>query len=170
MTHRSIILVTLLIIVFVSNAYAAPDLQNERLTYFGLGEIKLGMTPTQVKNIGFYFTQEQIYLKGCDEVQLKINNKIEVMFEDGKITRISTTDPNILSYSGAHVGMSEQRAHEIYGSSIWLDNHKYIDGGHYLIVESSNSKYALVMGTDGKEIIELIAGFYEPAQYVEGCL
>ena len=138
-----------------SGAFAAPDLLTERLTYFGLGPIRLGLTSEQLKNAGFDFTEEPSGSEGCYEARLKTNTKILVMFEDEKVTRVSTYDSNITTHSGARVGVSEKRVRDIYGTSLVVEPHAYETNGHYMIVKSLDGKNALVMETDVKRVTQL---------------
>jgi hypothetical protein len=57
----------------------------------------------------------------------------------------------------------------MYGPRLEVTPHKYVDGGHYLTVRSSDRRYAMVMETDGSKVVFIRSGLVPAAEYVEGC-
>ena len=91
------------------------------------------------------------------------------MVEKGRIVRVETKDRRFRTASGARVGDSEATVRRIYGRRLEVTAHKYDEHGHYLIVRSTDRRYALVMETDGKKVVFIRSGVVPAAEYVEGC-
>jgi hypothetical protein len=83
--------------------------------------------------------------------------------------RVETKDRRFRTASGARVGDSEATVRRIYGRRLEVTGHKYDEKGHYLIVRSSDRRYAMVIETDGKRVVFIRSGVLPAAEYVEGC-
>ena len=153
-----------------SHCFAAVNLKGFPLTFTSLGPIHVGMSQPQLKKLGFKFTENPSGYDECVEVTLATNKKVEVMFENNKITRISAYDSSIKTQVGSMVGATESDVKKAYGLGLRVNPHKYDENGHYLVIKSLSGKYAIVFETDGVKVIAIHAGLESSAQYVEGCL
>jgi len=157
-------------LVMSFNCFATPSLKGFPLKFTGLGPIHIGMSQSQLKKLGFKFTDNISIYDECFEVALATNNNIVVMFENNKITRLSVQDPSIQTQAGSMVGATENDVKKAYGFSLKINPHKYDENGHYLVVKSSSGRYAIVFETDGVRVTDIHVGLESSAQYVEGCL
>jgi hypothetical protein len=152
-------------------AASPPALENFRLTLGGLGPIRIGMTLKEVEDAGVRIKIDNNFDPNeCAPAEVIGQRTLRLMFEEGRVSRIEIYGDHIATLSGARVGYTEEKVSQIYGRRLTVQPHKYDDLGHYMILLSTNKKYALVMETDGKVVTEFRAGFALPAQYVEGCL
>ena len=151
-----------------------PALVDGPITFFGFGPIRVGATVAAAsKSAGEPLHEANDKPSGgdtCHHVRLASTPSILFMVEEGRITRVETDDPSFQTASGARMGDSEERVKAIYGRRLEIEEHKYDENGHNLIVRSQDRRYALVMETDGKQVVYIRAGLVPSAEYVEGCL
>ena len=58
----------------------------------------------------------------------------------------------------------------LYGGRVKSEPHKYVRGGHYLVVPSpADSDAQLVFETDGKRVTSYRVGRLPEVRWVEGC-
>ena len=95
---------------------------------------------------------------------------VQLMIENGKVTRIDITDALHQTVLGIRVGDTEAQAQTAYGGTLEIRPHKYDEYGHYLIMRSQDRKSAIAFETDGKRIVKMRAGVLPSVEYVEGCL
>lgn len=160
-----------------------------RLSFQGLGPIRIGMTVEQVKALGFKLTtngpwsnqEEQFYCHYLDSAPDYPD--IALMMNEDRLVRIDVSygsDPSFWqSMSGARVGMSEQEVHAIYGEWLQSTAHPYLDeSGSYLSLTSSDGRYAMIFETGPKTgdaknqtkyVSEFRAGLKAAVNYIEGC-
>lgn len=97
---------------------------------------------------------------------------MRLMVVGGKIARIEIDSSSIATGLGARVGDTEARVHELYGSRLTVQPHKYLPNGHYLIanpIPASDTGFKLVFETDGNRVTKYRAGRMPEVQWVEGC-
>jgi len=148
----------------------AQSFKDAPLTFIGLGSVHLGMSQAQLRSLGFKLSEEPSGNEECVEVAFNGDDKVLVMLENDRVTRVSSYDPAIKTKLGVNVGSTEQQVKTAYAKSILIEPHQYDEKGHYLITKSSNGKYAIVFETDGVRVTGIHAGLVNSAQYVEGCL
>ncbi len=163
-------LTSLLLVLALANPVAAGDPSGEKLTFFGLGHIRVGMSAKEIAETGPSLGPGEGGSDDCYEAPIIANPKITLMFESGRLTRIDVFDETVKTWSGVGIGTTEADAKRVYGAALAVEDHKYVDDGHYLIVKSRDGKHAVVMETDGKRVTTIRAGFIDSALYVEGCL
>ncbi len=91
------------------------------------------------------------------------------MIIDGKVARIDVGAVGLKTAAGIQVGDSEARALQVYGPTMKVTSHTYIDDGHYLTVRSPDGRFGVRFETEKGKIVGYYAGTYEAIQYVEGC-
>jgi len=151
---------------------AASPAERPRLTFDGLGDIRVGMTIAQLKARDFasdsmYEGQSPEEYNGCHYMT---NGRdypgVGIMINDGRLVRIdidkgrdpTPTESNGIyspipvpawkSFSGAKIGMSESEIKAIYGEWLKISGHPYLgEAGSYLRLDSDNGRYAMIFET-----------------------
>ncbi len=148
-------------------------LTGQRITFHGLGPVRVGVSvadATRAAGEELVEAEDQPSETDCHYVRLQSAPSVLFMVEEDRIVRIETGDPRFSTYSGVRVGDSEARVREVYGRRLEVTEHTYDDEGHYYIVRSADRRYALVMETNGHDVVFIRAGLVPAAEYVEGCL
>lgn len=97
---------------------------------------------------------------------------MRIMINAGTVARIEVDSSTIATGLGARVGDSEARIQELYGSRLSIEPHKYVPGGHYMIVTPfppTDGNFRLVFETDGSRVTTFRAGRLPEVTWVEGC-
>lgn len=92
------------------------------------------------------------------------------MIANGKFVRIDVAREAVIAPGGGGVGMSVDKIESLY-PDVQRQNHKYVDGGHYLwIADAGGGDGVLVFETDADGIVtEWRIGVPPQVDYVEGC-
>jgi len=165
-----------------------------RLTFEGLGPIRIGMSVNQVKKLGFKLTtsgpwsdEEGRFL--CHYLDSAPGYPgIALMMNEDRLVRIDVSHGSKpgawQSLSGAKIGMSEQEVRDIYGDWMKKSGHPYLDeAGSYLTLTSAEGKYAMTFETalrdinpetlksksSPKFVTDFRAGLAGAVGYIEGC-
>ena len=96
---------------------------------------------------------------------------VSVLLEKGIVTRINVVSGKAETVEGAHIGDTEARIKELYGTRITVMPHRYTNG-HYLIINAASpadSMYKIIFETDGKVVTVYRSGRMPSIAYVEGC-
>jgi hypothetical protein len=140
----------------------------------GLGPIQIGMTLADAVNMGIL--NENPNLKtDCDFVYPAIGagvpDNVGVMVVKGKIARIDVDTGSVTTEDGAKIGDTEEKLKSIYDGDLQIEPHKYVPGGHYMIVmgDSASAGKAIVFETNGKIVTNFRAGRLPEVKWVEGC-
>ena len=159
--------------VVMVGALSGP-LRDQPLTFYGIGPVRVGTT---VRSASLAAREPLVEAADkpsgsdeCHHVRLKTTPSILFMVEEGRIVRVETGDDRVRTASGAKVGDSEAAVRRIYAGRLEVTSHKYDERGHYMIVRSADRRHALVLETDGKNVVYMRAGLLPAAEYVEGCL
>lgn len=181
---------SMLLIFLSANNHGKP-----KLTFDGLGDIRIGMSSEQVKKLGFRLTSGGPWNEVGDEYFVSCHYLdsspsfpgISLMMSDDKVVRIDIgydRDKGWQSYSGAKVGMSQINVQSIYGDWLKISGHPYLDkAGSYLRLNSSDGKYAMIFETAIKDlsgnvsnerqqekfVTHFRSGLAGPVSYIEGC-
>ena len=154
-------------------AAASPLLSEQPITFFGIGPLRVGMKPpvaSEALGAPLVLTEPKEWAgSSCYHLHISGDTSLQFMFEDGRVARVETEDPRFRTASGVRVGDTEAVVHRIYATRLEVQHHKYIPSGHYLIVRSADHHYALVMETDGQQVVGMRAGVEPSVEYVEGC-
>ena len=106
----------------------------------------------------------------CSYLDTKGKSGAYVMMEKDTIVRLEVRDKSLATEAGARVGDSEQRVLDLYKGRVKVQPHKYLAGGHYLVVTTpADAALRLVLETDGKEVTAYRVGREPAVEYVEGC-
>jgi len=188
-------LLTVLVLPSLFLALAANGPEQPRLTFKGLGEIRIGMTPTEAKRLGFQLTTGGPWGEigdadfiACHYLDSAPNfPDIALMVNDNRVVRIDValnSDHGWQSLSGAKIGMSETEVADIYGNWLKITGHPYLDeAGSYLTLKSSNDLHAMTFETSVKDmngeglkikrqpkyVTDFRTGFADAVGYIEGC-
>ncbi|MDQ6870592.1 MAG: hypothetical protein M3037_01105 [Gemmatimonadota bacterium] len=140
----------------------------------GLGPVQIGMTLAEAVNMGL-LNENPNMKKECDfvfpAVGAGIPDNVGVMIVKGKVARIDVDTGSVTTEDGAKIGDTEDKIKSIYSGDVQLEPHKYIPGGHYMIVmgDSTSAGKAIVFETNGKVVTNFRAGRLPEVKWVEGC-
>ncbi len=94
--------------------------------------------------------------------------QMELLFENGEVTRIYVTDPALKTQSGIGPGSSEADLLKAYGEALAEEPAKYVDGGHVFTL-LGNGVNGLQFETDGKTVSVVSVGTGAALAYTERC-
>ncbi len=140
----------------------------------GLGPIQVGMTLADAVNMGV-LNENPTMKKECDfvfpAVGAGVPDNIGVMIVRGKVARIDVDTGSLTTEDGAKIGDTEEKLKSIYNGDLQIEPHKYVPGGHYMIVmgDSASAGKAIVFETNGKNVTNFRAGRLPEVKWVEGC-
>lgn len=103
--------------------------------------------------------------EGC-EIYESLNKRVSAMVENGKVTRLETTDPAFKTRSRMGVGSTLSELADAYGSRLTSEENPY--SGRDYFFESTNGNGIKFHVEDGK-VTDLTVGG-NSIRYVEGCL
>ena len=145
------------------------------LTDSSFGPVRIGMTLTQLAAAIGPLGDTAKLNRDCDIVSasdpLRMPQGVSITQVDGRVARIDVENDSISTDKGVRVGDTEEKVKQLYGGSVIVEPHKYIDG-HYLEIRSgsdSATAKGIVFETDGKKVTTFRSGFWEPVRWVEGC-
>jgi hypothetical protein len=140
----------------------------------GLGPVQVGMTLAEAVNMGILNDNPNLK-KECDFVfpaaGAGIPENVGVMIVKGKVARIDVDTGAVTTEDGAKIGDTEERVKTIYNGDLQIEPHKYVPGGHYMIVlgDSASAGKAIVFETNGRTVTNFRAGRLPEVKWVEGC-
>jgi hypothetical protein len=140
----------------------------------GLGPIQVGMTLAEAVNMGI-LNENPNMKKECDfvfpAVGAGVPDNIGVMIVRGKVARIDVDTGSVTTEDGAKIGDTEEKLKSIYNGDLQIEPHKYVPGGHYMIVmgDSASAGKAIVFETNGRTVTNFRAGRLPEVKWVEGC-
>jgi hypothetical protein len=101
----------------------------------------------------------------------RLPHGVSVMVENGMVARVEIDSGAIATAEGARIGDTEDAIRQLYRGHVVVTPHKYTDG-HYFTVKPSaavDSAYRIVFETDGRRVMQYLAGRVPAVDYVEGC-
>jgi hypothetical protein len=140
----------------------------------GLGPIQVGMALVDAVNMGL-LNENPNMKKECDfvfpAVGAGVPDNVGVMIVKGKVARIDVDTGSVTTEDGAKIGDTEEKIKNIYDGDLQIEPHKYVTGGHYMIVtgDSASAGKAIVFETNGKTVTNFRAGRLPEVKWVEGC-
>jgi hypothetical protein len=156
------------------NGSAHDTVSDVALNEDGLGPVQVGMTLAEAVNMGL-LNENPNMKKDCDfvfpAVGAGIPDNVGVMIVKGKVARIDVDTGSVTTEDGAKIGDTEDKIKSIYDGDLQIEPHKYIPGGHYMIVmgDSTSAGKAIVFETNGKVVTNFRAGRLPEVKWVEGC-
>jgi hypothetical protein len=138
----------------------------------GIGPVKIGMNLIQLNTV---LHEKLTPPKDKDEQDCYIDGpgahpQVSFMILNGRLARIEVDQPGVSTEAGIQVGDSEERAKQVYGSSVKVKPHAYTGPqGHYLTIRSADGRYGIRFETDNGKITTFYAGRFDAIQYIEGC-
>lgn len=184
-------LAPLFFLILGANAQERP-----RLTFAGLGDLRIGMSAEQAKGLGFRLTGSGPWGEVGDPDFVACHYLdssprfpgVAVMLSDNQVVRIDigfrSGAENWQSLSGAKIGMPQTEVKAIYGDWLKVSRHPYLDeAGAYLTLTSSDGEYAMTFETSvedfngetedaksqPKYVTDFRSGLAGPVGYIEGC-
>ena len=143
-----------------------------RITTRGYGPVRAGMTLSEAaRQMGTRLkTLESRPLeRSCDHVYPEKGFKgMNLMVQDGKITRIEIASPLAQTLSGVKVGDSSARLKQVFGARLEIEQHKYEDDAFYYFLWEQGKRFGVKFEIVGNRVTLIYAGD-ESIQYVEGC-
>ena len=106
---------------------------------------------------------------GCYYLESESNDAIGIMVEDQRVVRVEVWAPGIPTPSGVQVGDSEERARRIYRGRMTIEEHKYVENGHYFVVRTNGGSRAIVLDVYDGLVNAIRGGEFPAVMYVEGC-
>ncbi|MEO5816097.1 MAG: hypothetical protein ABIT20_12545 [Gemmatimonadaceae bacterium] len=145
-----------------------------KVTEFGIGPLRAGMTMREavatLKGAGINASEDSS--KDCHYLTWSGPTAVGVMLEQGVVGRVEVGNRDIATKEGAKIGDAESRVQSLYPNRVTVQPHKYVTGGHYLVVKPvapADSAYRIVFETDGKSVTKYRSGKEPQVGYVEGC-
>lgn len=146
-----------------------------KLTPAGWGPARIGMTRAQVSKAlkveleGDAFDNEGSCVELYSERQPFAG--LFFMFEKGKLTRISASEPSaVTTPRGIHAGSTAEDVRKLYDDGLVVEPHKYEDPpAEYLTYWLRPDRSGVRFETDMYGKVETIQAGTASIQYVEGC-
>lgn len=146
-----------------------------KLTPAGWGPAKIGMTPAQVEKAlkikleGEAFDNEGSCIELFPDSEALKGSYF--MFLDGKLSRISVTDPsNIVTPRGIGVGAVADEVRKAYGEKLQAEPNHYLDlPAEYLTYWLKPNKSGVRFETDAQSKVEIIHAGNDSIELIEGC-
>ena len=137
-----------------------------------LGPVRTGMTVEQVLLLADFSGMERQRPAGeCWYLRYHAGGRdFDLMILGGVVARIELREKSTLqTYSGAHLGSSEQDLVSLYGARLDSQPHKYDPEGRTLTFRSSDGALGLRFETSHGRVTAIQSGSWEHLHYVEGC-
>jgi hypothetical protein len=156
------------------NGAARDSVSDLSLSEDGLGQIQIGMNLDDAVNMGL-LNENPAMKPACDfvfpAVGAGIPDGVSVMIVQGKVARIDVDTGSVTTEDGAKIGDTEDDINKIYDGDVQSEPHKFIAGGHYMVVtgDSTSLGKAIVFETDGQRVTSFRAGRLPEVKWVEGC-
>jgi hypothetical protein len=159
-THRILLIAALQPVLAYAQALVLSPL--------GYGEVRFGTKLSEVETKLKQLAEPRTRELGCDFVKFNRYPGIQFMVEEGVVTRADaeSTIPNSV---GVSVGMTLSAVKSLH-PSVQIEPHKYDDEGHYLVLLTSDGRYAFVFEEGEGKVTDVRAGTRPSVEYVEGCL
>lgn len=154
-------------------ARAADQLRDtQRLTFTGIGPIRIGMTEAQLRGALKQKLELEEFDEGCSYLTPAVKG-IAFMLLDSRVARVDINEGTWLTKEGAGIGFSEARIRRLY-PQVRVEPHPYLDDGqgYYLRVTPGDPKikdYELLFETERTAVTSFRAGLARAVNLIEGC-
>jgi hypothetical protein len=163
----------LLLLALASSGAAAAAAPRWPLTVDGWGPVRIGMSQAQVARVlktrltGQAIEDEDT----CVEKGSSKYPGVFFMFEGGKVTRVSVSEPSrVRTPSGIGIGATAAEVRRAYPKGLHAETHEYLDRpAEYLTFWTIPNKRGVRFETDLKRRVQVIHAGTGSIQYIEGC-
>jgi hypothetical protein len=167
MKHATALLAALLVHTSLGAADAAW-----KITTRGYGPVQAGLSPVEAARLmgtRFKTFEGNPLDPECDHLYPETGHDgVSLMIQNGKITRVVVSNPQIQTLSGVKVGDSIARLKRVFGARLEIEQHKYDDTGFYYFVWEQGKRYGVKFEIAADRVTDIYAGD-ESIKYVEGC-
>lgn len=140
------------------------------VSYSAVPPLKVGMSEAQARRALGMPASSSTSNDECRYLDTKGKSRVYVMLVRDTVARLDVRDSTLATEAGARVGDAESRVASLYSGRVSTRPHKYVSGGHYLVVTSpADTMRRLVFETDGKRVTSYRAGRMPEVMWVEGC-
>lgn len=144
----------------------------QRLTFTGIGPIRVGMTEAQARGALAQKLERTDFEEGCSYLTPRTKG-IAFMLLDSRIARVDISEGAWLTAEGAGIGTSEAEVRRLY-PQVRIEPHPYLDEGqgYYFRVTAADLKlkrYELLFETERKAVTSFRAGLKSAVSLIEGC-
>ena len=138
-------------------------------TFNGVSPLRIGMTAADARQ-ALGMPASSAKAGECSYLDTKGRTHAFVMLVRDTVVRLDVRDSTLATDAGVRVGDAESRVLASYRGRAKSEPHKYVQGGHYLVVPSpTDSTRQLVFETDGKRVTAWHVGRLPEVRWVEGC-
>jgi hypothetical protein len=140
------------------------------VTFSGAPPLRIGMSEAEARQALGMPKASATSRDECRYLDTKGKSRVYVMLVRDTVARLDVRDSTMATEAGARIGDTESRVLELYRGRVTTQPHKYVSGGHYLVVASpTDSTRRLLFETDGKRVTSFRVGRMPEVQWVEGC-
>jgi len=140
------------------------------VTLAGVGPLRVGASAADARKALGLPASSAKPADECTYLDTKGRSRVYVMLVRDTVARLDVRDSTLVTEAGARIGDPESRVLGLYKGRVTTEPHKYVEGGHYLVVASPNdSARRLVFETDGKRVTSYRVGRMPEVGWVEGC-
>ena len=143
------------------------------MTFHGIAPVNVGMTPPEAEAAirdTLVRYERTPATESCYLVHPESTPTLLFMIEDGRVVRVETESSDFSTLSGVRVGDTEEQARNVYRNRVKAEVHPYDPEGHYLVIDSPDQRFAMILETDGKIVTQIRAGLLPAVRYIEHCL
>lgn len=143
--------------------------ESSGVSFAGVPPLRIGMTAAEARQ-ALGMPASSAKSGECSYLDTKGRMHAFAMLVRDTVARIDVRDNTLATDAGARVGDAESRVRDLYRGRVQTEPHKYVQGGHYLIVTSPrDTTHQIVFETDGKRVTSLRVGRTPEVRWVEGC-
>lgn len=143
-----------------------------KITTRGYGPVQAGQSPSEAARLmrtRLKTFEGKPLEPSCDHLYPEMGHEgVSLMVQNGKVTRVVISNPQIQTLSGIKVGDSTARLKQVFASRLEIEQHKYDDTGYYYFVWEQGKRYGVKFEIAADQVIEIYSGD-ESIRYVEGC-
>jgi len=140
------------------------------VTFSGAPPLRVGMSEAEARQALGMPKPSTTSRDECRYLDTKGKSRVYIMLVRDTVARLDVRDSTRVTEAGARIGDPESRILELYRGRVTTKPHKYVSGGHYLVVTSpTDSTRRLVFETDGKRVTSYRVGRTPEVEWVEGC-
>ena len=152
------------------SADSARASSEKSVTFLGVAPLRIGMSDRDVRRALGMPASDSTSNDECHYLDTKGKSRVYVMLVRDTVARLDVRDSTMTTEAGARIGDAESRIASLYSGRLTMQPHKYVSGGHYLVVNSpADTTRRLVFETDGKRVTSYRVGRMPEVMWVEGC-